>query len=53
MGHYDSCREGTFDALETKCEFSENGKHDYDPQGGGYGVGTCKNEKCDLRIFWT
>lgn len=53
MGHYDSCREETYDGLRAKCYFSKSGKHDYDPQGGGYGVGICKNEGCNLRIYWT
>ena len=53
MGHYDSCRDETYDVLKSKCKYSKDGKHDYDAQGGGYGVGTCRNKGCDLTVFWT
>lgn len=61
MGHYDSCREETWSLQKTKCSGDKikskkkkdkfNGVHEWDFQGGGYGVCTCKN--CNVIIYWT
>lgn len=61
MGHYDSCRDETWAKKDTVCSGNKikdkkkkkkfDGKHEWDNQGGGYGVSTCKH--CTERIYWT
>ncbi len=61
MGHYDSCRDETWVEWDTPCSGSKikdkkkkkkfNKKHNWDSQGGGYGVCTC--EYCNKIIYWT
>lgn len=49
MGHYDSCRDSTWEIKNTFCKKSGNGKHKWFKSG--YGVKKCKH--CSEVIYYT
>lgn len=49
MGHYDSCRDSTWELKKTLCDKSKDKKHNW--HDVGYGIKQCRH--CKKIIYYT